>query len=160
MWISSYIIIGEAVIRSVSANWKRKRTYAHLVNGRDDLRLREDDIEILLRAVGDADRLGFTLLENIFHLLPRIRQLPVVCDVAAAIEERGDDGVVAVGVHGDWPVDEVHYITESQRVKKEEGGGRRRTVNVVSPETLKGLIKACFDAVMPRSPDFAGDVYL
>ena len=77
-----------------------------LVDDRDDAGGFDDAFDVLDREVGDADGAHFAFGEDGFHLGPGLAQGPVADDVAVAVRERGERGVVALWVQVDRPVDE------------------------------------------------------
>ena len=80
-----------------------------LVDGGDDLGVGQDFLlEDALGAVGDTDRADLALLDEGLHLLPCLAEGPVPDDVAVAVREGGEHGVVPLRVQVDRPVHEEH----------------------------------------------------
>ena len=61
------------------------------------------------KIIKTQDRAGLsvlrTLLQDGLHLRPGVLQLPVIQDIALAVGECGECGVVSIRVQVDWPMD-------------------------------------------------------
>lgn len=73
------------------------RVVLDLVNGRDDGRLRQEFLEVLLAVVGDTDGLDLAGAHELLHALPGGDVGVGVVDVAGdAVGEFGEHGVVSL----------------------------------------------------------------
>lgn len=80
----------------------------HLVYGRNDLRGRQDLLQLLLREVRHADGFDLALLRDCLHLFPGFRDRPGVVDVARPIRELRKYRIIALRVQWHGPMDQIH----------------------------------------------------
>lgn len=76
---------------------RQKRVVLDLVRGWCDGRFREQPLHVLDRVVCDADCLDFVwvLVDELLHILPCLDVGDAVVDVAGAVFEFGEEGVVS-----------------------------------------------------------------
>ena len=107
----------------------------HLVRSRRDFGSLEQALDLGLAEVGDADGLRLARLVDGLHALPgRLLDTVVVDNVALAVFQGRELGVIPLRVHADWPVDEVQ-------------------VDIVCPERLERLVQVLLDAGVVRAPE-------
>lgn len=79
----------------------------YLVNSRNDSGVRQDlFFQLLLGEVRDADAFNLSGLEQVFHLLPGIFELPIEQDITAGA--MGESGRFPFGLRGIWTVNVIH----------------------------------------------------
>lgn len=84
---------------------RSERSELTLVDGGDDTGDLEDALEVRGRAVADSDSLDLARPEHGLHPFPSVLEGLLEVKIASAALGLGDDGMVAVRVESNWPVD-------------------------------------------------------
>lgn len=90
----------------------------YLVCGGDNGSLVKELLQVLDAIVRDTNGLGLACLDQLLQVLPGVDMRPLAIEVTRAILELWEEWVVAISIHGHWPVDEIEVdIVEAKSLQ-------------------------------------------